>query len=420
MTQGEFWSTGGRGPSAGHRPMLRRVSLRNYKSIGKCDIRLSGLTILVGRNGSGKSNFLDALRFVNDSLQTTLGNAIRTRGGIDAVRRKSTGHPRNFAIELEVVLPDWKLGRYGFEVSTRQKGAFVITWEELRIEDKGRTYGYRVERGQVVDGSWKPMPPAVQDRLYLVTAAGYPDLQPMYKFLLSMGFCNLAPDSMKELQSPDAGELLHRDGSNISSVVGRLASDKPEIMARIQNYLESIVPGVTGVERVALGPRETLQFKQRVVGSPSSWKFFASSMSDGTLRTLGILVAVTQLAERQAEIGLVAIEEPETALHPAAAGALIDALREAASHTQIVMTSHSPDLLDQVALEDAEKESLLVVISDEGKTRIAPVDAASRQAITNHLYSPGELLRLDQLEPDSQDLRRQDQLKLFTGYEGED
>jgi predicted ATPase len=119
-------------------------------------------------------------------------------------------------------------------------------------------------------------------------------------------------------------------------------------------------------------------------------------MSDGTLRALGILVAVSQRAGKDYPVSLVGIEEPETALHPAAAGALMDALGEASSHTQILATTHSPDLLDQV---DLETDSLLAVVLQEGVTRVAPIDPASREAIRTHLYTPGELLRLDQLEP---------------------
>jgi predicted ATPase len=140
-------------------------------------------------------------------------------------------------------------------------------------------------------------------------------------------------------------------------------------------------------------------------------------MSDGTLRALGTLIAVNQLARRIGPVSLVGIEEPETALHPAAAGALMDALREAASHTQVLVTSHSPELLDQVNLET---DTLLAVFSRDGNTGIAPIDLASRTVIRNHLYTPGELLRLDQLAPDKKDLKRQAQLDLFgKGEKGE-
>jgi len=71
---------------------LTRVVLRNYKSIATCDVRLHPLVFLVGPNGAGKSNFLDALRFVTDALRTSLDHALRDRGGIKEVRRRSGGH----------------------------------------------------------------------------------------------------------------------------------------------------------------------------------------------------------------------------------------------------------------------------------------------------------------------------------------
>ena len=133
-------------------------------------------------------------------------------------------------------------------------------------------------------------------------------------------------------------------------------------------------------------------------------------MSDGTLRALGALVAVTQLAGSRQPIRFVCIEEPETALHPAAAGALMDALREASVHTQVVITTHSPDLLDEL---DAGRDTLLIVDAREATSRIAYADAASRAAIQQHLYSPGELLRMDQLQPDDAGLLDLQHLDLF-------
>ena len=100
-------------------PFVRHLTVRNFRSIGRCRVPLRPLTVVVGRNGSGKSNFLDALRFVADGLQTSLDHAIKTRGGIDDVRRRSTGHPRNFAIELHLTLPGLRFARYGFEISAR-------------------------------------------------------------------------------------------------------------------------------------------------------------------------------------------------------------------------------------------------------------------------------------------------------------
>lgn len=396
--------------------LLGGVKLRNYKSIGRCDVTLRPLTILVGRNGSGKSNFLDALRFVLDSLQTSVDHAIKSRGGIEQVRRRSTGHPRNLAIELTIHLPGWRTANYGFEIAARQNGGFSVKSEYLKVREPGaiELASYRLEDGIIRSSSIDKMPPASADRLYLVNAAGLPQFRAVYDALTSMGFYNLNPEEMKELQSPDAGELLHRDGSNIPSVLARLQSVHPGLAGRINTYLSTIVPGISDVERVSLGPRETLEFRQRVVGAKHPWKFYAASMSDGTLRTLGVLVAAFQLADPTTPIRLVGLEEPETALHPAAAGALMDALREASAQTQILITSHSPDLLDRI---DPEPEKMLIVQSQDGDTQIAPADSASLRAIREHLYSPGDLLRMDQLEPDRADLQRQEQLQMFDGAE---
>lgn len=387
-------------------PFVSKVKIRNYKSISKCGVDLAGLTILAGRNGSGKSNFLDVLRFVVDGLQTSLDQAIKSRGGIEAVRRRSTGHPRNIAVELELELGSWETGRYGFEVASRPHHGFAVKREYLAVR---RPTGaivaeYKVELGNLVGASHDPMPKVSPDRLYLVNASGVPEFRPVYDALTSMGFYNLNPEEMREFQSPDAGELLHRDGSNVASVIARLEAESPPLKERIKAYLSSIVPGIADFRRIPFGPKETLEFKQEIAGAAHPWTFHAGNMSDGTLRALGALVAVTQLADPSRAASLVGIEEPETALHPAAAGALMGALREATSHTQVLVTTHSPDLLENL---DLSTDRLLIAQAEGGASEIAPVDSASMKIISDHLYSPGDLLRMDQLQPDPQDLQRQ-------------
>jgi len=403
---------------ASREPFLRRVLVRNYKSIGRCDVYLERLSVLVGRNGAGKSNFLDALRFVVEGLQTSLDHAIKSRGGIQMVRRTSTGHPRNFTIQLEFNLPDMMVGNYGFEVAARKEGGFSVKWERLEIlkPNNDRAAFYNVADGELRESSSATMPKAVPDRLYLVVASGIPEFRVVYDRLTAMGFYNLNPEAMKELQSPDAGDLLHRDGDNIASVIARLEKDAGVEKARVEQYLGKIVSGIEGVKRQSLGPRETVEFMQRVKGAKAPWSFPAASMSDGTLRALGTLVAVSQLVHARERVLLVGIEEPETALHPAAAQALMDALKEGKEHTQILLTTHSADLLDKMELDEG---GVLAVETQKGETQIAPIDEASRTAVRDHLYSVGELLRMDQLEPDRGDLVRQQTSTLFSLGAGE-
>ena len=72
---------------------IHRVTIRNYKSIAACRVDLGALMFLVGQNGTGKSNFLDALRFVSDSLRNSQDHALRDRGTLKEVLRRSGGHP---------------------------------------------------------------------------------------------------------------------------------------------------------------------------------------------------------------------------------------------------------------------------------------------------------------------------------------
>jgi predicted ATPase len=137
-------------------------------------------------------------------------------------------------------------------------------------------------------------------------------------------------------------------------------------------------------------------------------------MSDGTLRALGVLTALFQSSNGRTakRVPLVGIEEPEAALHPGAAGVLLDALKAAALSTQVLITSHSPDLLDDKSISDG---NILAVINRNGATLIGPVDAAGRSAIHDKLFTPGELLRLSQLTPNIEavDNTPERQLELF-------
>jgi predicted ATPase len=83
-------------------PFLRRVQIRNYKSIKFCDVTLEPLTVLVGRNGSGKSNFLDALGFVRDCLQFGFSEAILRHGGNDSIL--SLAGSGNFSATIELYM----------------------------------------------------------------------------------------------------------------------------------------------------------------------------------------------------------------------------------------------------------------------------------------------------------------------------
>lgn len=386
-------------------PFITRTVLRNYKSIGSCDVRLQPLTYLVGANGAGKSNYLDALHLVRDALTGSLDNALNERGGLGEVRRRSSGHPTHFGIRLEFVLKTGRRGHYAFEIGALPGRNYQVQTEECSI---GEAF-YRVEGGKLKKCSETTFPAVTSDRLALVAVSGLAVFRPVFDALVAMGFYNLNPKLMRELQKPQDGRLLKPVGENIASVIGHLERVAPETMDTLQDYLQTVVPTVQGVERKQIGPMETLEFRQEVAGAKYPWRFLAQNMSDGTLRALGVLTALFQ-GNVDHSPTLVGIEEPETALHPAASAVLRSALARAAQHTQIIVTSHSPDLLDD---RQISADALLAVVSEGGETRIAPLDEASRQVMREQLFSAGELLRMNQLAPDRRILDAPTQGDLF-------
>ena len=394
-----------------HTAFIRRVVLRNYKSIGHCDVRLSPLTYLVGQNGAGKSNFLDALHFVRDALAGSLESALNERGGINEVRRRSSGHPTHFGIRLEFQLRDGRDGWYAFDIGAMAGGGYEVQSEECVIAGIGKGPFFRINKGTLRDSSETTFPAITADRLALVAASGFTAFRPVFDALTAMGFYSLNPRLMRELQKPQEGKLLKPFGDNIASVIGHLERVAPERMNTIREYLQAVVPMVHGVERKSIGPMETLEFRQEMAGARHPWKFYAQNMSDGTLRALGVMTALLQ-SNVDHSPSVIGIEEPETALHPAASAALREVLVQAARHTQVLVTSHSPDLLDD---PDIDADSILAVVSEGGETRIAPLDEASRQMLRDHLFSAGELLRMNQLAPDRSAIEQQrmEQADLF-------
>lgn len=396
---------------------VKRVVLNNYKSIKKCSVCLGPLAFLVGQNGAGKSNFLDALRLVTESLNTSLEHALREGGGINEVGRRSSGHPTHFGIRLDWQLPDGTQGLYAFRVGAQKRGGFEIQKEECRVYDHGflKKEFYRVEEGTLKDKSFQVGPPTSNNRLYLVAASGLAPFRPLYDALSRMGFYNLNPDEIRELQPPDAGEVLKRDGSNLASVLSVMSKENKEAYDRVVAFLSKVVPGIQNIEVKHVGRKETLEFRQLVGSGKDLWRYMAKNMSDGTLRALGVLTALFQSSNGTGKkVPFVGIEEPEAVLHPTATHVIRDGLVTASKTTQVAVTNDSPDLLDD---KDVPDESILAVVNRNGETTIAPPDEAGRSAIRNRLYTAGELLRLNQIQPDEEAVAKIPpyQLDLFAG-----
>ncbi len=376
---------------------LTRVVINNYKSIQHCDVNLGPLTFLVGRNGSGKSNFLDALQFVSDALNNTLEQAVKKRGGISEIILRSKRPCSYFVISLTFRLGEGRECDYEIRLAPLPSKRFEVLGElcRIRVGIAAESF-FQVENGKM-ESNPKLQSAYLNDRLYLVAASGDPAFRPVYDALRNMQFYDLNPQMLREAQQPDAGEKLWCDGDNIASVISKMKVNSPEKMKRVEQYLEAIVHGLKGVKVVEYGSREELEFLQEVVEFPETQIFSSLSMSDGTLRALGVLVALFQTGDPAGgKIPLVEIEEPETGLHPSAIGVLYDALTDASETRQVIVTTHGSDLLDR---DDIDPDSILAVSSEGGITRIASIDDASRTIVSDEIYTLGEMLRMNQILP---------------------
>jgi predicted ATPase len=397
-------------------PLINQVHIRNYKSIGQAVVTLEPFTALVGPNGAGKSNFVDALSFVQECLSESIELAFKNRGGISAVRRRSGGHPTHIGIRIVMNLEEIALADYAFEIAAEQKEKFRVARERCVVKHhEGPIHIFEIRNGKFAKEIPGIRPKVSSDRLALFVASATEEFRPVYDFLTSMRFYSISPNHLRELQDPDPGDFLKREGSNAAAVLKRLKDDAygSEQYERICRLLSKIVTGVRRVEYQAVGTKETLKFKQDV-GLKCPWTFDALNMSDGTLRVLGLLLAIYQPNRPN----VVAVEEPEATIHPAAAEIVIQVLLDAAKEKQILITTHSPDILDYKHLTD---DQIRVVTMERGGTLISPISASGREAIREHLYTAGELLRVEELNPDLAATNEAiGQLNLFVRIEGMD
>jgi predicted ATPase len=393
-------------------PFIRRITLRNYKSIAACRIDLPRLGFLVGRNGAGKSNVLDSISFVAESLLGSLGTAIEEdREGIDSMIRRTGDHFGPMAIRIDFTLSENSSGHFGFEVGKTHDGGFEVLHEECKVlGNTGEEHYYCVHSGVVTKASRPNFPVVLPDRLCLVAAGGFPEFRAVFDLLVRMAVYNPNPETLNRAQQ-GIGGVLQRSAKNMVQTLKNL---EPEFRTKIDEFLTRALNTETSVEIKKSGELETINFLQAVTGQPGTTSFSPGSMSDGTLRALCILAVIFQTEYRnQPRHWLIGLEEPESAIHPAIASALLALLRQASQFNQILVTSHSPDLLDNT---DIPPESIFAVDNVDGVTQIAGIDPAGRQMLRDKLFTPGELLRQNQIALDPAQLtevRNETQLNLF-------
>ncbi|MCS6859230.1 MAG: AAA family ATPase [Abditibacteriales bacterium] len=397
--------------------MITRLILRNFKSLRKVDVRPQAVNLVIGANGSGKSNFADAFQFIAQACHLGLKEALDNLGGLEEVRTRKAGagKPPQLHVGIELGKDASRglyRGRYEFtlsqskhlEVDTEQLDAevFPFTPGKPRVQGVPRfktnaRLRLAFTRRRSTIAAWtedtlgaRPMEADDPQQLLLHAYGRVGQLRTVANYLGAMRVYNIDAPLAKHTLNSGEGELA-RNGANLIGFVRRALADEPtahRLMDRLRDavpYIERIVP-----DRILSMP--TLRFHERDTGLD----FFATQVSDGTLRLLGLLAVFLQPAPPP----VVVVEEPENALH---AEALKEFLRSIGSvsqeeqfPTQTFLTSHSPVIADVVLGLDYQaqvKTTCFVARRREGGATVEEAAPHVMAAIRKNLGRPSDFLR---------------------------
>ncbi|HEY2293485.1 MAG TPA: AAA family ATPase [Thermoanaerobaculia bacterium] len=380
-------------------PRIRQIQITHYKSIDRAVVDLEPFTALVGLNGTGKSNFLGALAFVQDCLQNPLERTASFHGGTGIFSRWSLATDPRLGIRLLIDLPDGSSADYAFQIEEKWRAQYQVVREKCSISSRGKSrVSFEVSEGKFLQEIPGIRPQVSPDRLALSAISAAEELKPLFDFLIGMRFYSIQPEAIEAVTDSVPSDSLAQNGYNAATVLKALQDNAPETHARIERLMAKAVVGIRGIAAQDLVDILSLNFSMDV-GADKPTTLTAQSMSAGTLRILGILLAVYQLKQPT----VLAIEEPEGTVHPAAAELITQVLADAARNRQVLITTHSPDILDSKEIRD---DQIRVVTIEQGRTIIAPMSKASRQAVREHLYTPGELLRIGELGQDVEEAKK--------------
>ena len=372
-------------PDGVGRPRIKALGLSNFRSLeDQSTIHFGDLTGLVGPNGAGKSNIADALQFVADICRLGLSPALELRQGFSAISRWSGGRPRD--VNVAVVVGDGKTdGRYMFTLGATSGGGYEVKWE-------GAEWGpneYVVDKGKLATAPVGFAPRLDPSSLVLPLVAGDPRFRPLASALRNIAVYSIFPQELREPQKPDPTRPMERHGKNWCSVLQEL-EDRPE-KAEILSALTKLTGDVDGLRVTAYSGYQFAEFRHQSDDGGAKEKWLnAGQESDGTLRVAGILTALLQ----KSRMTMVGIEEPELTVHPGAVALIADFLKEASRKCQILMTTHSPDLLDCLDPGDVQ-----VVTKERGVTTVRPLEAQQKQTVRDRLMTLGEIARVEGLRP---------------------
>ncbi len=353
-------------------PRIESLRVENYRALRGVTLSdLTPMTVLLGPNGSGKSTVFDVFNFLSECFQFGLRHAWDRRGrGKELKSRGATG-PIVFELKYREQT-NTPIITYHLAIDEGTKGPEVVEeWLQWRRGQKGQPFRFLEFRkgvGRAVSGE---LPDAEDQRkdttlrspdLIAVNTLGqlaeHPRVAALREFITDWYVSYLSIDQARN--QPEAGpqERLNKDGGNLPNVIQYLKEQHSERLEQIFSVLRERIPRLERVEAEPMADgRLLLQIKDAPFEQPILSKF----ASDGTMKMLAYLTVLYD-PEPPRFIG---IEEPENFLHPRLLPELAEECRAAAERSQLLITSHSPFLLNAMRADEVR----VLYRDDRGFTR---------------------------------------------------
>lgn len=400
---------------------LSSLKVQHYKSLDAVAVDFApDVTVIVGPNGVGKSNFVDVLRFLRDAVTDDLEHAVTKREGIRRLLQTYKTKPYKIGFQLDWAprLDDAEAHVANYVVQLKSVGSsdYSVESEKLTSAIEGVEIGHLTNRMSVarddygfvtidrrppnapkdapIEALFPSYPPEsfiVGSKLFGNASGAFTDV--IVDQIAAWNFCTVYPNTLKKPAVPDRDSRLMESGDNWASVIKALkrAPKGREALERIYDAMRAVLPTFEEVSIQTVGSYLVPLFKFRVEGESTLTSFDPVQLSDGTLRLFGILLAAYQLPRPK----LLVIEEPEQTIYPGALAVLADVFKEIGRTTQVLITTHSPHLV-----QCFDPSQIRVATMHNGMTQIRPIHPHQMEAVNEGLLSLEEFMTTEGLRPD--------------------
>jgi predicted ATPase len=365
------------------------ISLSNWRNFAKAEIALQQRVFLVGANASGKSNFLDAFRFLRDIVAIGGGfqEAVRKRRGVSSIRCYAAR--RYPDVEISVNLgSEEPTDAWRYEIAFTQDNNQRPELKRERVTKNGRQIIDRPDNNDKED----------KERLrqtYLEQVYVNQEFRELTDFFNSIRYYHIVPHLVRE---PERSVGKHDDpfgGDFLEQIAKTPERAQKSRLLRIERALRIAVPQLKQLklERDSIRGTPHLHAKYEHWRSKGAWQT-EDQFSDGTLRLMGLLWAVMSGS------GLLLLEEPELSLNPEVIRYVPQMLARVQRklRTQIMLSTHSPELLSDTGI--SLDEILLLSPGKEGTSISLASSIRDAQALLEGGATPADIV-LPHTKPDS-------------------